>query len=178
MDHHKQIHNDIKPQNYLVKYLNGRHDPSHIEIVLTDFGLAGSENKGGTPVFASPECMANSHRKDQSTDIFSLGRVYLFIILPKEKFLQFLFVSLIKGGKDEITKLIGEDPCLNLISKMMRIKERISLRNIRDGLHKDVCMRMIDQIRNWSTIKDITQMIQNSSSKYTNQIIDNLKHLS
>ena len=174
MDHHKQIHNDIKPQNYLVKYLNGPHDLSHIEIVLSDFGLAGSEIKGGTPVFASPECMANSHRKDQSTDIFSLGRVYLFIILSKEKFLQFLFVSLIKGGKDEITKLIGEDPCLNLISKMMRIKERISLQNIRDGLHKDVC----NQIRNWSTIKDIAQIIQNSSSEYTNQIIDNLNHLS
>ena len=170
MNNHNQIHNDIKPQNYLVKH-NGL---DNIEIVLTDFGLAGSDSKGGTPIFASPECLADSKRKDKSSDIFSLGRVYLFIILPKEKILQFLFVSLIKGGKDEITKLIGEDPCLNLISKMMRIKERISLQNIRDGLHKDVC----NQIRNWSTIKDIAQIIQNSSSEYTNQIIDNLEHLS
>ena len=99
LDHHNQIHNDIKPQNYLVKFSNDVNDLSHIEIVLTDFGLAGSNTQGGTPVFASPECMANPHRKDKSTDIFSLGRVNLFMILPKNEFIEYLFVSLIRGGK-------------------------------------------------------------------------------
>ena len=72
MNHHDQIHNDIKPQNYLVKFLNGENDLSIIEIVLTDFGLAGSDIKGGTPIFASPECLADGERKDKSADIFSL----------------------------------------------------------------------------------------------------------
>ena len=172
LDHHNQIHNDIKPQNYLVKFSNGEYDLSHIEIVLTDFGLAGSNTQGGTPVFASPECMANPHRKDKSTDIFSLGRVNLFMILPKNEFIEYLFVSLIRGGKSKIMEMIGQDPILNLISKMMRIKKRIDLLNIRDNLNK------IDQIRNWSIITEISQIIQNSSSRYTKQYIETLKHLS
>ena len=134
LDHHNLIHNDIKPQNYLVKYLTIFTDPARIEIVLTDFGLAGSDSKGGTPIFASPECLADPDRKDKSTDIFSLGRVFLFIMLPKEKFLEFLFVPLIKGGKKEILEMITDEPILILTSKMMQIKNRIGLQDIRKDL--------------------------------------------
>ena len=134
MDKHNQIHNDIKPPNYLVKFLNGENDLSRVEIVLTDFGLAGSYSKGGTPIFASPECLANFGRKNKSTDIFSLGRVFLFVILPKEQFLEFLFVPLANGGKEKITELIEKEPILSLISKMMRIKKRLDLQAIRNDL--------------------------------------------
>ena len=165
------MHNDIKPQNYLVKFLNGKNNLSSIEIVLTDFGLAGSDQKGGTPIFASPECLADSDRKDKSTDIFSLGRVFLFVILPKEKFLQFLFVSLVKGGKNKIIKLIEKEQILNLISKMMQIQNRISLQAIRKELQSAV------QIINTGIINEISEIIQTSSSQYTNQYIDVLKDL-
>ena len=172
MDRHNQIHNDVKPQNYLVKYLTIFTDPARIEIVLTDFGLAGSDSKGGTPVFASPECLANADRKDKSTDIFSLGRVFLFIILPNEKFLEFLFVSLIKGGKEEIMEFIDNEPILSLILKMMRIKNRIELEKIRDELDA------IRQIEISDTITDISKTIEKSTSAYTKEYIDSLKHLS
>ena len=172
MDRHNQIHNDIKPQNYLVKFKNGDDDPTSIEIVLTDFGLAGSDQKGGTPVFASPECLANPDRKNKSTDIFSLGRVFLFSILPKEKFLQFLFVSLVKGGKSEIMKLNEKEPILNLISKMMRIQNRISLQTIRKELQSAA------QLKNTETVEEISEIIQKSTSEYTNQYIDILKNFS
>ena len=172
LDGHNQIHNDIKPQNYLVKFLNGQNYLSGFEIVLTDFGLAGSDQKGGTPVFASPECLANPDRKNKSTDIFSLGRVFLFSILPKEKFLQFLFVSLVKGGKSEIMKLIENEPILNLISKMMRIQNRIGLQAIRKELQSAV------QLFNTETIEEISEIIQKSTSEYTNQYIDVLKNFS
>ena len=46
-------HNDIKPQNFLVKFLNGNKDLMKTEILLTDFGLTNA--LGGTPIFASPE---------------------------------------------------------------------------------------------------------------------------
>ena len=135
MDQHDQIHNDIKPQNYLVKFLNGENDLSCIEIVLTDFGLAGSDLKGGTPIFASPECLADGERKDKSADIFSLGRVFLFLILPKEQFLELLFVPVVnKAGKKMITELIEKEPILSLISNMMRIKKRLDLQGIRNDL--------------------------------------------
>ena len=172
MENHNQIHNDIKPQNYLVKFLNGENDLSCVEIVLTDFGLAGSDSKGGTPIFASPECLANSDRKDKSTDIFSLGRVFLFAILPKQKFLEFLYVSLNKGGKDKIIELIEKEPILNLISKMMRIEERIHLLTIRKKLSSAI------QIQIASTIGAISETIQKSTSENSNQYIDTLKNLS
>ena len=127
LDQHDQMHNDIKPQNYLVKFRNGDNDLSIIKVVLTDFGLAGPDSKGGTPIFASPECLADPDRKDKSSDIFSLGRVFLMMILPKEKFLEFLVVPLTKGGKEEIMELIENIPILDLLSKMMRIKKRIDL---------------------------------------------------
>ena len=46
-------HNDIKPQNFLVKFTTKRKDLMKTEIVLTDFGL--TDSLGGTPIFASPE---------------------------------------------------------------------------------------------------------------------------
>ena len=156
----------------MVKFKNGENDLSNIEIVLTDFGLAGSESQGGTPIFASPECLANPNRKDKSSDIFSLGRVYLMMILPKEKFLEFLFVSLTKGGKEEIMELIEKEPILNLISKMMRIKKRIDLQTIRKELESAV------QTKNLSTVAAISNIIKKSASKYTNEYIDVLKHFS
>ena len=192
MDSHNQTHNDIKPQNYLIKFQNGGKGICHqiktffssnicswgvnsmsgIEIVLTDFGLAGSESKGGTPIFASPECLADPDRKDKSTDIFSLGRVFLFMMLPKEKFLEFLYVSLVKGGKEKIMELIKREPILNLILKMIRIKKRINIQNIREELD------VIHRIRNLQNISAISEQIQKSTSEYTIQIIDNLKHFS
>ena len=172
MNHHNQIHNDIKPQNYLVKFLNDQNNLSGVEIILTDFGLAGSDSKGGTPIFASPECLAYPDRKDKSTDIFSLGRVFLFSMLPKETFLQFLFVSLIKGGKSQIMKLIEKEPILNLISKMMRIQNRIGLQAIKMELPSAV------QILIARTVEQISEIIQKSTSEYTNQYIDILKNFS
>ena len=172
MDHHNQIHNDIKPQNYLVKFLNGQNNLSCIEIALTDFGLAGSDSKGGTPIFASPECLANLDRKDKSTDIFSLGRVFLFLILSKEKFLEFLYVSLIKGGKSKIMKLIEKESILNLCTKMMRIQNRIGLQAIRKELRSAV------QYKNIETVEEISEIIQRSTSECTNQYIEILKNFS
>ena len=52
LDKHDQLHNDIKPENYLIKFKNGfsrddltKNDLTNIEIVLTDFGLADSYSK-------------------------------------------------------------------------------------------------------------------------------------
>ena len=167
------MHNDIKPQNYLVKFRNDDYDLSNIEVVLTDFGLAGSDSKGGTPIFASPECLANPDRKDKSSDIFSLGRVFLMMILPKDKFLEFLFIPLTKGGKEEIMELIENIPILDLLSKMMRIKKRIDLHTIRKELQS-----VFINVKTLGLDVAISNIIKTSATKYTNQYIDVLKHIS
>ena len=167
------MHNDIKPQNYLVKFRNGDNDLSYIEIVLTDFGLAGPDSKGGTPIFASPECLADPDRKDKSSDIFSLGRVFLMMILPKDKFLEFLFIPLTKGGKEEIMELIENIPILDLISKMMRIKKRIDLHTIRKELQS-----VFIYIKHLDLDVAISNIINKSASELTDQYIDILKHFS
>ena len=90
LDKHDQLHNDIKPENYLVKFKNG-NDLTKIEIVLTDFGMADSDSKGGTPVYASPECF---EKTDKKSDIFSFGRMILFLLLTKNQFMKWLFIPI------------------------------------------------------------------------------------
>ena len=82
-------HNDIKPRNFLINFKPD--DLSKLEIVLTDFGMFGQNVKGGTPVFASPECFSET---TPSSDMYSLGRVFLFILLPRRQFSKFLFVPI------------------------------------------------------------------------------------
>ena len=98
LDRHNQTHNDVKPQNFLVKFKNGydskdltKNDLSQIEIVLTDFGMADDDSKGGTPVYASPECF---EKTDTKSDVFSFGRLILFLLLTKEQFMKWLYIPI------------------------------------------------------------------------------------
>ena len=98
LDRHNQTHNDVKPQNFLVKFKNGydshdltKNDLSQIEIALTDFGMADDDSKGGTPVYASPECF---EKTDTKSDIFSFGRLILFMLLTKQQFMKWLYIPI------------------------------------------------------------------------------------
>ena len=131
LDRHNRTHNDIKPQNFLMKFKNGPTDLTQIEIVLTDFGMAQSDSMGGTPIFASPECF---EKKEKKSDIFSFGRVILFLLLSKKRFVKWLFVPI----KDEsrllsiqmLTSNASENP-LTMISKMTSVTDRINLQAAR-----------------------------------------------
>ena len=132
LDSHKLVHNDITPQNYLVNFLNGQNDLTQIDIVLTDFGLVGQNSKGGTPIFASPECF---DVKTNASDIFSLGRVFLFIMLPKEAFLKFLFVPItITTDQNYLTNnVLNQTDLFGLIRLMIKTQQsfRIQLSQVR-----------------------------------------------
>ena len=167
MDRHNQTHNDIKPQNFLVKFKNGSSDLTQIEIALTDFGMADSDSKGGTPIFASPECF---EKKEKKSDIFSFGRVILFLLLTKNQFIKWLFVpikdkthivSLESIGKTLVSHLrdffayyLGisnvessrtfQSECLNWISRMISVENRMSLKLAR---------KVFDQLRQKSVVK-------------------------
>ena len=72
--------------NYLTK-----NDLTQIEIALTDFGMADADSKGGTPVYASPECFGETKTK---SDVFSFGRLILFLLLTKEQFIKWLYIPI------------------------------------------------------------------------------------
>ena len=91
LESHNQTHNDIKPQNFLVKFINGPNDLTQIEIALTDFGIADPNAKGGTPIYASPEFFGKT---DTKSDIFSFGRLILFLLLTKEQFIKWLYIPI------------------------------------------------------------------------------------
>ena len=161
MDLYNQTHNDIKPQNFLVKFKNGPNDLTWIEIVLTDFGMAESDSKGGTPIFASPECY---EKKNKSSDIFSFGRVILFLLLTKNQFAKWLFVplqnpnnvssvrNLILGRHHNLRKRKKQNLVTNqrmvtgshLVSKLTSLVNRISLQTAR---------HLFDVLREFSEVK-------------------------
>ena len=159
---HKQTHNDIKPQNFLVKFSMGydtndltKNDLTHIEIALTDFGMADA--KGGTPVYASPECVEKTNTK---SDIFSFGRLILFLLLKKVQFMKWLYIpiknkariyirnkkfffelflecfnsrSSNKADFTNLSNMISKNfgTTLQLVSKMTLVRNRIDLKSAR-----------------------------------------------
>ena len=68
-----------------------KNNPTQIEIALTDFGMADADSKGGTPVFASPECFGETETK---SDVFSFGRLILFLLVTKEQFIKWLYIPI------------------------------------------------------------------------------------
>ena len=153
LDRHNQTHNDIKPQNFLVKFKNGPKDLTRIEIVLTDFGMADPKggkmnSKGGTPIFASPECF---EKKEKQSDIFSFGRVILFLLLTKNQFVKWLFVPVkdqtrFASIQNFMPTMNDPNQCLNLISKMTSLTARINLQSARIMFnelrrHSNICLK-------------------------------------
>ena len=115
----------------MVKFKNGRADLIQIEIVLTDFGMAQPDSKGGTPIFASPECFET---KEKKSDIFSYGRGILFLLLTKTRFVKWLFVP-VKNWTHKLSIIMltlhESNQSLTLISKMTSLTDRINLKAAR-----------------------------------------------
>ena len=155
LDLHNQTHNDIKPQNFLVKFKNGQNDLTRIEIVLTDFGMAGPDSQGGTPVFASPECF---EKKEKKSDIFSFGRVILFLLLSKQQFLKWIFVPIQTLNVPTPTDMI------TLVTWMTSMTNRIDLKTSRI---------IFNELRSNSLVKP-TQIIINSFDLVINLNLNDL----
>ena len=157
----------------MVKFKNGSNDLSRIEIVLTDFGLAEADSRGGTPIFASPECF---EKKDKKSDIFSFGRVILFLLLTKSRFVKWLFVPV----KDAIQRqalqtLISKDRdhIIDLISKMTTLGDRVSVQKVREQFNK---LRALSKISLDPSLTSIIDSVINAeisdNEEYVSELCD------
>jgi tRNA A-37 threonylcarbamoyl transferase component Bud32/pSer/pThr/pTyr-binding forkhead associated (FHA) protein len=91
----KMIHRDIKPDNILLKEIEGAPPKKRLRPVLTDFGLAKLAQGGmvdtalgeamGTPEYMSPEQCTND-RVDERSDIYALGVVLFELVTGRVPF--------------------------------------------------------------------------------------------
>ena len=169
-----QIHNDIKPQNFLIKFENG--DFSNFSIFLSDFGLVGNDVQGGTPIFASPECYGF---KTAKSDIFSLGRVFLYVILPSTQFLTWLYLPIC--NEDDcllLSEHVKTDSLLEMISKMSEIElnDRIDLKSLRQTFNQ---LKENNLIRlNGTAVEEIDSILTKNLAPSIQDYLAELDHLS
>ena len=156
-----------------MKFLNRPDDLTRIDIVLTDFGLVGQNSKGGTPIFACPECF---DVKTNASDLFSLGRVFLFMMLPKESFLKFLFVPITSRTHTNylMNIILNQDDLFGLIRLMIKtqLSSRIQLSQVRiffDNLKQNFKITI-----NSSAKTEIERMV---TQNLTPEILDYIKDL-
>jgi serine/threonine-protein kinase Chk2 len=75
-------HRDIKPHNILVKNRDAHHNPEHLHVKLSDFGLSKAGTLRtfcGTDTYLAPEIQMERprHKYTEAVDIWSLGVVIL-----------------------------------------------------------------------------------------------------
>ena len=146
---------------------------TEIEIALTDFGIAGPESKGGTPIFASPECF---EKKEKKSDIFSFGRVILFLLLDKTRFARWLFVPLKHRTRDLFQMQMSAEPeqILNLVLQMTSLTDRITLQAARELFDR---LRKGSKIRINNVLLDATDILingemTNETEAYVSELCD------
>ena len=145
----------------MVKFNNGPTDLGDIEIVLTDFGLAEADSRGGTPIFASPECF---EKKDKKSDIFSFGRVILFLLLTKKRFVKWLFVPIKDLNRILSIRMLASansSQCLHLITQMSLLADRIDLVDAR---------KQFDSIKKHSGVALKPELIESIDSIVNSEI--------
>ncbi len=85
----KIIHRDIKPNNFLIEFLD--EEKTQFNVILSDFSIGRFVNDGtyltenkGTFNFVAPEIINNKNNYSFNADIYSLGITILFMLKKKD----------------------------------------------------------------------------------------------
>ena len=118
--------------------------------------------------------------KTNASDIFSLGRVFLFMMLPKESFLKFLFIP-ITSSADTLyleNTILNQDDLIGLIYRMIKMKklDRIQIQQIRTKL--DILNRNLLINMNSFAQTEIERIATQNLSPELIQYISDLDHIS
>ena len=128
-------HNDLKPSNFLVDWPQGTTATVfNLEVFLTDFGMV--DKAGGTPVYCSPEGLTGT--TPGISDMFSLGRVFTFLVLEDRSLFYTLvfFTILDQADVQSIQNILSSFPILNVIREMTHIdkNKRIKIQQVEQRL--------------------------------------------
>ena len=105
-------HNDIKLSNFLVV-----EEDDTPEVYLTDFGFMDNR-KGGTPLFASPEC--NIGTQVEKSDIYSLAGCFVSLLSDHSTFANLLLLPLMNEKQGAIANdIISNNPIVALAKLML-----------------------------------------------------------
>ena len=109
-------HNDIKPSNFLIKEDTSLLDENN-ELLLSDFGFM-NERKGGTPLYASPECFHGT--VVEKSDIYSLGGCFVSLLSNDRIFAKLLILPLLTKKEIKLAnKILNQNSLLKLAKEMM-----------------------------------------------------------
>ena len=109
-------HNDIKPSNFLIKEEGSLLDDKN-ELLLSDFGFM-NERKGGTPLYASPECFHGT--MVEKSDIYSLGGCFVSLLSNDKIFAKLLILPLLTKYEIELAEIVlNQNSLMQLAKKMM-----------------------------------------------------------
>ena len=110
-----------------------------------------------------------------NSDLFSFGRLFLFMLLPKKLFLKFLCTPIELKQKSAAVKLIKSYPLLQLITDMTRVTQRIDMHTL---------LKRFDELKQKAEIRFhndvIRQLNEFSSRKFedTSDYLMKLDHIS
>ena len=87
------------------------------ELLLSDFGFM-NERKGGTPLYASPECFHGT--MVEKSDIYSLGGCFVSLLSNDKIFAKLLILPLLTKNEIKLAdKILNENSLLQLAKQMM-----------------------------------------------------------
>ena len=110
-----------------------------------------------------------------NSDLFSLGRLFLFILLPKEQFLKFLCMPIKPKQKSTAEKLIKSYPLLQLITQMTQARQRIGMDQL---LKRFPDLKQSGEIRfNKDVVRQLSEFSLRKSGD-TSQYLLELVHIS
>ena len=109
---YEKKHNDIKLSNFLVVEENNTP-----KVYLTDFGFMDNR-KGGTPLFASPEC--NIGTQVEKSDIYSLGGCFISLLSDEPTFAKLILLPLMNEEQSKMaSKIVSNNPIVALAKTML-----------------------------------------------------------
>jgi hypothetical protein len=143
-------HNDIKPSNFVVDWKGPKPTitdlnwamASNFKVYLTDFGMVTdfgmADRAGGTPVFCSPEGTSPEGTTPGVSDMFSLGRLFAFLVFEDRSlfYTLYFFPIINQADRELIRNILLSFPILELTDKMTHNDkdERIQIQSVTDCL--------------------------------------------